>query len=668
MKGKDKAALETLSINTIRMLAVDAVEKAKSGHPGMPMGAAAMAYILFTKFLRFDPEDPAWSGRDRFILSAGHGSMLLYALLHLCGYDVSMDDLKAFRQWGSKTPGHPEYGHTPGVETTTGPLGQGFATGVGMALALKHLAARYNTKNQRAVGERVFGIVSDGDLMEGVSSESAELAGHLGLGNIIYLYDDNDISIEGNTDITFTVNVSERFGAARWQVLTVHDGNDTELIEAAIRRGIAEQERPTLIMIKTNIGFGCPAKEGSASCHGSPLGQEHVLETKKNLGWPTEPLFYVPEEVTRHFAEIISEKREYVKNERDALEAYAAGNPERANELALIAEKGLPDGWEKALDMAFDPEKKTATRAASGEILNRLADMIPWLVGGSADLAPSNNTYLKNYTDFQKENLGGRNIRFGVREHAMASMLNGMALAGLVPYGGTFLMFADYMRPGIRLAALMGLRVVYVFTHDSIGLGEDGPTHQPVEHLAGLRVIPNLAVIRPADSAETAAAWKIAVERTSGPTALILSRQGLPQLDRDTYPKAREIEKGGYTLTDPEGRPDLIIIATGAEVHLALSVCRALAEEKVSARVVNMACFELFDEQPEEYRTQILPGDVKKIAIEAASPFGWGKYVGTDGDIVGVETFGASAPADVLFEQYGFSVEKITKRALKLIT
>ncbi|MBN1880829.1 MAG: transketolase [Deltaproteobacteria bacterium] len=668
MKGKDKAEIEALSINTIRMLAVDAIEKAKSGHPGMPMGAAAMAYTLFTKFLRFDPEDPAWIGRDRFILSAGHGSMLLYALLHLCGYDISMDDLKAFRQWGSKTPGHPEYGHTPGVETTTGPLGQGFATGVGMALALRHLAARYNTKDHAVVGERVFGIVGDGDLMEGVSEESAELAGHLGLGNIVYLYDDNDISIEGNTDITFTVNVAERFGAAGWQVLTVRDGNDTELIEAAVRRGIAEEKRPTLIMIKTHIGFGCPAKVGSASCHGSPLGSEHVRETKENLGWPTEPLFYVPAEVSRHFTEIASEKRAYVHAERAAMEEYKARNPERAKEMALIAEKGLPEGWGEVLDAAFDPEKKTATRAASGEVLNNLADVIPWLVGGSADLAPSNNTYLKNYTDFQRENLGGRNIRFGVREHAMAAMLNGMALAGLVPYGGTFLVFADYMRPAIRLAALMGLRVVYVFTHDSIGLGEDGPTHQPVEHLAALRVMPNVAVIRPADAQETAAAWKIALERISGPTALILSRQGLPLLDRGIYPKAGEIERGGYTLTKPGGEPDLILIATGAEVHLALSVAQALAEKNVNARVVNMACFELFDEQPEEYRREVLPRGVKKIAVEAASPFGWERYVGIDGDIVGVETFGASAPADVLFEQYGFSVEKITERALKLIS
>jgi transketolase len=668
MKGKDKSTLEELSINTIRMLAVDAVEKAKSGHPGMPMGAAAMAYTLLTKFLRFDPEDPAWMGRDRFVLSAGHGSMLLYALLHLCGYDVSMDDLKAFRQWGSRTPGHPEYGHTPGVETTTGPLGQGFAAGVGMALALRHLAARFNTKDHTAVGERVFGIVGDGDLMEGISSESAELAGHLGLGNIVYLYDDNDISIEGDTAITFTVNVAERFGAAGWQVLTVHDGNDTELIEAAVRRGIAENERPTLIMVKTQIGFGCPEKEGSASCHGSPLGEEHVRETKKNLDWPTEPLFYVPEEVSRHFAEVVKEKKEYIRKERAAMEAYTAKNPERAGELALIAEGRLPDGWETALDAAFDPEKKIATRAASGEVLNRLADLVPWLVGGSADLAPSNNTYLKNYTDFQRKNLGGRNIRFGVREHAMAAMLNGMALAGLVPYGGTFLMFADYMRPAIRLAALMGLRVVYVFTHDSIGLGEDGPTHQPVEHLAALRVIPNLAVIRPADAPETAVAWKIALERTSGPTALILSRQGLPLLDRGTYPKASGIEKGGYTLRDPKGDPDLIIIATGAEVHLALSAADALAGKGVNVRVVNMACFKLFDEQPEEYRTKVLPGGVKKIAVEAASPFGWERYIGTDGDIVGVETFGASAPADVLFEKYGFSVEKITERALELIS
>ena len=667
MKGKDKALIEVMSINTIRMLAVDAVEQAKSGHPGMPMGAAAMAYTLFAKFLRFDPTDPVWPGRDRFILSAGHGSMLLYALLHLCGYDISLDDIRAFRQWGSQTPGHPEYGHTPGVETTTGPLGQGFATGVGMALALKFLAARYNTKDHNAVGERVFGIVSDGDLMEGVSAESAELAGHLGLGNIVYLYDDNEISIEGDTNITFTVNVAERFGAAGWQVLTVHDGNDTELIEAAVKRGIAEAERPTLIMVKTQIGFGCPEKAGSSSCHGSPLGSEHVLETKKNLDWPAEPTFYVPEEVTRHFAEITGEKREYVKQWREGMKSYAAENPERDKELSLIHAGSLPTGWEKALDIDFDPEKKTATRAASGEALNRLGEVIPWLIGGSADLAPSNNTYLKKYSDFQKGALDGRNIRFGVREHAMASMLGGMALVGLIPYGGTFLMFADYMRPAIRLAALMGLRAVYVFTHDSIGLGEDGPTHQPVEHLAALRAIPNLAVVRPADAAETSVAWKIALERTSGPTALILSRQGLPLIDRKTHPGAGEVEKGGYVLKDTKGEPDLVIIATGSEVPLALAVADALAGKKVAARVVNMTCTEIFDEQPAKYREKVLPRGVKKIAVEAASPFGWGKYVGTDGDIVGVETFGASAPADVLFEKYGFSVEKIVTRALKLI-
>ncbi len=667
MKIKAKKDIENLCINTIRMLSVDAVQQAKSGHPGMPMGAAAMAYTLFTRFLRFNPKDPGWMGRDRFVLSAGHGSMLLYSLLHLLGYDISIDDIKDFRQLGSKTPGHPEYGVTPGVEMTTGPLGQGFATGIGMAIGLRYLATRYNKKGYDVTGERVFSIISDGDLMEGISSEAASLAGHLGLSNIVYLYDDNRISIEGKTEITFTEDVGQKFRAMGWLVLSVGDGNDVKDIESAIGRAINEAERPSLIKIRTHIGYGSPSKQDSEKAHGAPLGEDEVVKTKENLGWPKDKTFYVPTDVSEFFDGVIGEKIRDAEKWAEMVGEYERRYPDEAKELRDLAGGKLPENWEEKTKIEFPKDKKIATRAASGEVLQNLAEILPTLIGGSADLAPSNNTYLKSYHDIQRKNFDGRNLRFGVREHSMGAILNGMALSGLIPYGGTFLIFSDYMRPAMRLAALMGLGVIYVFTHDSIGLGEDGPTHQPVEQLSSLRAVPNLVVVRPADGVETTYAWEIAVKRRNGPTAIVLSRQGLPILDREKYAGADGIKRGGYILSDTDKTPDLVIIASGSEVHTALDVKKILSEKRVGVRVVNVASFEIFDSEPESYRKDVLPAGVKKLSIEAASTFGWERYVGGDGLAIGMDGFGASAPADALFKKFGFSPEDIADKALKLI-
>jgi transketolase len=670
MLGKGKMNIEDMCINTIRMLSVDAIEKAKSGHPGMPMGAAAMAFTLFTKFLKFNPKDPFWPGRDKFVLSAGHGSMLLYSLFYLLGYDLDLDDLKDFRQFGSKTPGHPEYKHTSGVEMTTGPLGQGFATGVGMALAQKHLAARYNIGDFKPVNDRIFGIVSDGDLMEGVSSEAASLAGQLGLSNIVYLYDDNRITIEGSTSISFSEDVVERFVAYGWRVFTVQDGNNVGDIEIAIKKAIKESEKPSLVKIRTHIGFGSPNKVDSESSHGSPLGEEEAIKTKQNLGWPIEPTFYVPEEVKEFFEEVGKRGAVESKKWAEIMDGFKKSHPDLSRELKDIFEGKLASGWENVLSMEFSADKKIATRAASGKAINALAEVLPNLMGGSADLAPSNSTYMNKFTDFQKNSYDGRNIRFGIREHAMASVLNGMALCGLIPYGGTFLIFADYMRPAIRLAALMGLGAIYVLTHDSIGVGEDGPTHQPVEHLASLRIIPNLTVIRPGDATETIEAWKLAVENRNGPTALILSRQGLPILDRKKYAKAGEIKKGGYVLwdnTSSGGKLDVILMGSGSEVCLVLEAAEMLAKSGTKVRVVNMASFELFDAQGKKYREKVLPSGIPKVAVEAASPFGWDKYVGENGTIIAMDRFGASAPGDVLFEKFGFTPSAVQKAAIKLI-
>jgi transketolase len=664
----DGDGLDELSINTIRTLAIDAVQKARSGHPGTPMGAAAMAYVLWTRFLKHNPANPAWPDRDRFVLSPGHASMLLYALLHLTGYDLTLEELKQFRQWGSRTPGHPEYGVTPGVETTTGPLGQGFANGVGMAIAERFLAEHFNRPGHSIVDHYVYGIVSDGDLMEGVASEAASLAGHLRLGKLIYLYDDNEISIEGRTDLTFTEQVGRRFGAYGWHVQRI-DGDDLEAVASALREAQAESQRPSLIIARTHIGFGSPHKQDTAAAHGAPLGEEEVKLTKEALGWPVEPPFYVPEEARAHFREALERGREWEAEWQGRFDAYAAAYPQEAELWRQVMSGRLPEGWDADIP-AFRPEDgPMATRVASGKCLNAIAGRLPTLVGGSADLAPSTDTYLRGYGDLGFHEYCGHNMHFGVREHAMGSILNGMALhGGAIVYGGTFLVFSDYMRPPIRLAALSHLPVIFVFTHDSIGLGEDGPTHQPIEHLASLRAIPGLTVIRPADATETAEAWRWAVPH-KGPVLLALSRQNLPVLDRESLPPADGLRRGAYVLADSgDGRPDILLLATGSEVHLALEVRSRLAAEGIKARVVSMPSWELFEAQPQSYRDEVLPPDVAaRLAIEAASPLGWHRYVGLAGDVVGLDRFGASAPAATLAEKLGFTPEAVVRRARDLL-
>lgn len=663
------ATLDQLCINTIRTLAMDAVQRANSGHPGMPMGMADVAYVLWTRFLKHNPKDPAWPNRDRFVLSAGHGSMLLYSLLFLTGYDLTLEDLMAFRQWGSRTPGHPEYGHTPGVETTTGPLGQGFGNAVGMAIAERFLAATFNRPGFPIFDHYTYAILSDGDLMEGISHEVASLAGHLGLGKLICLYDDNDISIEGSTDITFTEDVAARFRAYRWHVQEV-DGYDLEGIAAAIRAAQAETERPSLIICRTHIAYGSPNKQDKASAHGEPLGEEEVRLTKQALGWPPDAHFWVPPEVLPVFRRAVEEGEAAQARWRETFARYAREYPQEAALLERLWRGELPEGWESALP-AFSPtDGPMATRQASGIVLNALAKVLPTLIGGSADLAPSNQTLLKGFADFQRETPAGRNLRFGVREHGMGAILNGMALhGGLIPYGGTFLVFSDYMRPSIRLAAMMGLPVVYVFTHDSLWVGEDGPTHQPVEHLPSLRAIPNLSVIRPCDASETVEAWRAALQRRSGPTALLLTRQKVPILDRREMAGAENLSRGAYVLRDPlEGWPEVILIASGSEVHVALGAQEILAQWGVRARVVSMPSWDLFEAQPEEYRASVLPPDIPaRLAVEAAVPLGWERYVGPYGDVVGVRRFGASAPYEVLMEKFGFTPQTVAQRALEVL-
>jgi transketolase len=663
--------LDQLCINTIRMLAADGVEKAKSGHPGMPMGAAAMAYVLWTRFLRHNPNNPGWPDRDRFVLSAGHGSMLLYSLLHLSGYDLSLEDLQNFRQWGSKTPGHPEHGLTPGVETTTGPLGQGFANGVGMALAERYLAARFNRPGHHLVDHFTYGIVSDGDLMEGITHEAASLAGHLGLGKLIYFYDDNHISIEGDTDIAFTENRTGRFVAYGWHVQRVDDGNDLEALEQALDAARKETARPSLIAVRTHIGYGSPGKQDTAGVHGEPLGPEEIQLTKDNLGWPREPSFLVPEEASAHFRQAIDTGRKLESRWQTAFEAYRENYKEPAAEWDRWMKGQLPDGWENDIPL-FDPDEKgTATRVASGKVLNAIALKIANLIGGSADLAPSTKTLIDGEKNFQAPEYSGRNLRFGVREHAMGGILNGMALhGGLIPYGATFLVFSDYMRPAIRLAALTKLKVVYVFTHDSIGLGEDGPTHQPIEHLAALRAVPNLAVIRPCDANETAEAWRAAIIHRDGPVALALSRQNLPTLDRNAkYAPAEGLHRGAYILSEAAGdHPDVILIASGSEVHIALEAAEIITAKGPAVRVVSMPSWELFETQPAEYRQRVLPLSVKaKIAIEAGSPQGWHRYVGDLGHIVALDHFGASAPYKILYEKFGLTADRVVEKALEIV-
>ncbi len=659
---------DSVAVNTLRFLAADAVEEANSGHPGMPMGAAPMAYVLWTRFLRFDPSDPDWFDRDRFILSAGHGSMLLYALLHLAGYDLPLEEIRNFRQWGSITPGHPEVHLTPGVEATTGPLGQGFGNGVGMAMAERYLAHHYNRPGHQLLDHHIYAIVSDGDLMEGVASEAASLAGAMKLGRLVYLYDDNHISIEGSTSLAFTEDVLARFEAYGWHVQAVEDGEDLVAIEQAIENARLETERPSLIRVRTHIGFGSP-KQDSASAHGEPLGADDLTAAKEKLGWPLEPRFHIPAEATAAFGNAVERGQALKAMWEDRLAAYTREHPSEGAELKLAMAGKLPVDWDQEIPTFPAGEKKVATRAAGGKVLNALARRVPTMLGGSADLAPSTKTLIDGENTLASPDEPGRNIHFGVREHAMGAAVNGMALhGGVVPYGATFLIFSDYMKPSIRLAALSGLRSLFIFTHDSIGLGEDGPTHQPVEQLAGLRAIPGLVVFRPADANETAEAWRAAVQRP-GPVAFALTRQGLPVLDPGTHPIRDGVRRGAYVLQEAAGgAPDLVLMATGSEVSLALQAAKLLADDDGTAvRVVSMPSLELFREQPPEYRASVLPGDVPRIAIEAGSPLGWHEWVGERGDIIALDRFGASAPGPTVMTKLGFSTENVVARARALL-
>jgi transketolase len=658
---------DQLTITTIRTLSMDAVQKANSGHPGAPMGLAPAAYTLFKYFLKHNPKNPAWMDRDRFVLSGGHGSALLYSLLYLFGYGLNLDDLKNFRQWGSRTPGHPEYGETPGVETTTGPLGQGIANAVGMAMAERHLAVRFNKADKALIDHHTYVMCGDGDLMEGVALESISLAGHLGLGKLILLYDDNGITIEGKTDIAFTENVRAKFESQNWHVVTVKDGNDMDEIKKAVQAGKDEATRPTLVQIKTHIAYGSPHKQDSSDAHGSPLGAEEIKLTKKFYGVPEDKDFYVPDEVLENCRKALAKGEEMEHAWQEVFDTYKAHYPEFAGQFVDAVSGFLTQGWDSKIPVFKPEDGPMATRSASGKVLNAIADHLPTLMGGSADLAPSNNTYIKNAADFQKGAWEGRNIRFGVREHAMGAIMSGMFLhSGVRPFGGTFLVFADYMRPAIRMASLMKLPLIYVFTHDSVAVGEDGPTHQPVEHLASLRAIPNLTVVRPADANETALAWKKALMTLDSPTALILSRQNLPTLD--VSKKDGEFNYGAYTVENVTD-PDLILIATGSEVHICVEAAEVLEKDHhIKTAVVSMPSWELFEKAPASYRERILPSHVKtRIAVEAGISMGWEKYVGTEGRIIGINRFGASAPGGKVLKEYGFSSENIVKNALEML-
>lgn len=681
----EQTDLDQLCVNTIRFLSVDAVEKANSGHPGLPLDAAPMAYVLWTKIMNYNPQNPEWYNRDRFILSAGHGSALLYSMLHLTGYDLSLEEIKNFRQWGSKTPGHPERGMAPGVEVSTGPLGQGFANGVGLAIAEAYLAARYNRPGHEIINHYTYSIVSDGDLMEGVASEAASLAGHLRLGKLIYLYDDNEVTLSASTQVTFTEDRAARFESYGWHTISLEDGNDLKAIEEAIRASKRETERPSLILIRTHIGYGSPNKQDTYEAHGSPLGKEETKLTKENLGWPLEPTFYIPEAAEKHFQEAIKKGSKLEQEWDQRWKAYEKAFPELAKELKFIMDQKLPPDRNK--DVRFFPAdpKGMATRVASGKVLNMIAPHLPALIGGSADLNPSTHsvinkagTFESPLTDFGDRqgaidggwNYAGRNIQFGVREHAMGSILNGIAgHGGLIPYAATFLTFSDYMRPPIRLAALMDLQVIYIFTHDSIGLGEDGPTHQPIEQLASLRAIPHLIVIRPADANETLVAWQVAIELHKQPVALILSRQNIPTIDRNHYAPAEELKKGAYVLWDPPGKQaDLILIATGSEVNLIIEAQKKLAEENIHARLVSMPSWELFEMQSKEYKESVFPSKIRvRLAVEAGIEQGWERYTGDKGGIIGINRFGSSAPGEVVMKEYGFTVGHVVEKSRELL-
>jgi len=661
--------VDRLAVDTLRFLAVDMVEAAQSGHPGAPMGQAPLAYLLWTRYLRFDPRDPDWPDRDRFVLSCGHASALLYGLLHLSGYDLPMEELRAFRQWGSRTPGHPESFLTPGVETTTGPLGQGLGNALGMAIARRMLGATFNRAGFPLFDHRVWVIASDGDMMEGISSEASSLAGHLALGELVVFYDDNGISIDGSTDLAMSEDVGRRYEAYGWHVQRVADVNDLAALRAAIEAARDETERPSLVVVRTHIGYGSPGKQDSAEAHGAPLGADEVAAAKENLGWPLAPTFHVPDEARVPFRRA-AERGAGLRRDWEALvERYGEAHPEAAERLAARRAGRLPEGWTERLPRWTPADGAIATRKASGAVLNAIAGEVETLVGGSADLTGSNNTYLKEFADVSAAEPGGRNLYFGVREHAMGSALNGMALSRLLrPYGGTFLIFSDYMRPAIRLAALMGLPVVYVFTHDSIFLGEDGPTHQPISQLLSLRSIPGLTVIRPADANEVAAAWRVAIERTDGPTALALTRQGLPVLEGTAERAMEGVARGGYVLLDCDGAPEVLLIGTGSEVQLALGAARALQADGVAARAVSLPSWELFDAQDAAYRDAVLPPSVtRRLAVEAATRLAWERYVGSGGDVLGIDGYGASAPWKRIAEEYGFTVEHVLERARRLL-
>jgi len=663
------ATIDELCINSIRFLAVDAVEKANSGHPGTPMGAAPMAYVLWDRFLKHNPGDPKWPGRDRFVLSAGHASAMLYALLHLTGYDLPLDEIKQFRQWGSRTPGHPEYGVVPGVETTTGPLGQGFGNGVGMAIAERWLAQHYNRPEHEIINHYTYAIVSDGDLQEGVASEAASLAGTLHLGKLVYLYDDNDISIEGSTSIAFAENVAQRFQSYDWHVIGPIDGMDTSSVDSAIRMAQAEKARPSLIICHTVIGYGSPNKAGTASAHGEPLGEEETRLTKERLGWPYEEPFTVPPEVLAHLRQAQERGQRQQQEWAARMEAYREAYPREAQQLEDDLRGDLPEGWDRDLANLFQGQvKPLATRSASGQVMNAIGRKVHSFTGGSADLAPSTKTTLKDHYYWFEEDCD-HNMHFGVREHAMGAIASGMALhGGIIPYTATFLIFYDYMRPAVRLAALMGLRVIYIFTHDSVGLGEDGPTHQPIEQIMGLRSVPDLVAIRPADATETVEAWKAAIEHRHGPTALILSRQNLPLLDRTELAPASGVQRGGYVLWEAATPPDIILIGTGSELQIALEVGKLLRDRGVAARVVSLPSWELFDSQPLQYRSDVLPPHIRaRVSIEAATPLGWERYVGLDGVAIGLPRFGASAPGEVLYEKLGLTTQRMLDEALRLL-
>ena len=666
--GEDR--LDQDCINAIRFLSADAVQKANSGHPGAPMGAAAFCYVLWQRHLKHNPGNPNWVDRDRFLLSAGHASMLLYSLLHLSGYDLSIDEIKNFRQYGSKTPGHPEYGQAPGVEVTTGPLGQGFANGVGMAIAERHLAAVYNRPGHTVTDHSIYAMVSDGDLQEGISSEAASLAGTLGLGNLIYLYDDNKIQIEGSTEGVFDENVATRFESYGWHVVGPIDGNDLMAVDSAIHAARVEKDRPSLVICRTVIGYGSP-RANSAKAHGEPLGEDNVKAAKEKLNWPVDSTFFVPDEVYSHMRQARERGASKEADWERRFEAYSAEYPELAGEFSSRVRGQLPDNWEAALNGLFEGfDKPAATRGASGKVLNTLASAIPSLMGGSADLGPSNKTTLDAFPQFSKDEPTGRNIRFGVREHAMGAIASGLALhGGVIPYTGTFLTFADYMRPSMRLAALMGLRAIYVFSHDSIGLGEDGPTHQPIEHLMSLRIIPNMTVIRPADVNETLQAWKAAITNLNGPTSLIFTRQSVPTLDRKKYSPADGLSKGAYTLWQSgDGVPDVILIGTGSETSLALEAGEILASEGRKVRVVSMPSWELFEKQDDAYRASVLlPSVTARVAVEAGITLGWERYVGLSGRVVGMTSFGHSAPYQELYEKFGITAAQVAKAARGLM-